>query len=182
LQLQSGYIKDPALVNVFRDSQSRIKSMALIHEKLYQSNTLAKVEMESYIRELARTLLSTYNSRNADIRINIQVEEVFLDINSAVPCGLIINEVISNACKHAFTGRDKGNIDIVFEKKGEQFHLVVKDDGVGMPDNTDFSKLKSLGMNLVQALASQLGATLEIKTLSGVSFSIVFTEKVKPVR
>ena len=182
LQLQSGYIKDPALVNVFRDSQSRIKSMALIHEKLYQSNTLAKVEMESYIRELARTLLSTYNSRNADIRINIQVEEVFLDINSAVPCGLIINEVISNACKHAFTGRDKGNIDIVFEKKGEQFHLVVKDDGVGMPDNTDFSKLKSLGMNLVQALASQLGATLEIKTLNGVSFSIVFTEKVKPVR
>jgi two-component sensor histidine kinase len=138
--------------------------------------------MESYIRELARTLLSTYNSRNADIRINIRVENVFLDINSAVPCGLLINEIISNACKHAFSGRDKGNIDIFFGKEDEQFHLIVRDDGVGMPENTDFSKFKSLGMNLVQALASQLGATLEIKTQNGVSFSIVFTEKVKPVR
>lgn len=182
LQLQSGYIKDPAMINVFRDSQSRIKSMALIHEKLYQSKTLAKVEMDSYIKELARTLLSTYNSQRADIRINIQVEDVFLDINSAVPCGLIINEIISNACKHAFSGRDKGNIDIFFGKKSDQFILNVQDDGVGMPEFSDFSKFKSLGMNLVQALASQLGANLEIKTQNGVSFSIIFSEKVKPVR
>jgi PAS domain S-box-containing protein len=182
LQLQTGYIKDPALIDVFRDSQSRIKSMALIHEKLYQSKTLAKVEMDSYIKELARTLLFTYNSRKSNIQINIQVEDVFLDINSAVPCGLIINEIISNACKHAFKDRDKGNIDIFFGKKGDQFHLEVKDDGIGMGGIVDFSQFKSLGMNLVHALSSQLGANLEVKTQNGVSFSITFTEKVKPVR
>jgi PAS domain S-box-containing protein len=182
LQLQTGYIKDPALIDVFRDSQSRIKSMALIHEKLYQSKTLAKVEMDSYIKELARTLLFTYNSRRANILIHMAVEDVFLDINSAVPCGLIINEIISNACKHAFKDRQEGNIYLSFSKKGEQFHLEVKDDGVGMPGIVDFSQFKSLGMNLVQALSSQLGANLEVKTKNGVSFSILFTEKVKPVR
>jgi PAS domain S-box-containing protein len=182
LQLQTGYIKDPGLIDVFRDSQSRIKSMALIHEKLYQSKTLAKVEMESYIKELARTLFFTYNSRRIDLQIITKVENVFLDINSAVPCGLIINEVISNACKHAFTGREKGIIEISFEKKEEQFQLEIKDNGVGMPPNTDFSGFKSLGMNLVQALSSQLGAHLEILTQGGVCIRLAFAEKTKPSR
>jgi two-component sensor histidine kinase len=182
LQLQTGYIKDPALIDVFRDSQSRIKSMALIHEKLYQSKTLAKVEMDSYIKELTRTLFFTYNSRRIDLKIQTQVDNVYLDINAAVPCGLIINEVISNACKHAFTGRDKGLIDIRFEKKGPQYVLEISDDGVGMPSNVDFSGFKSLGMNLVQALSSQLGAKLEIFTQGGVTIRLAFTEKVKPGR
>lgn len=182
LQLQSGYIKDPGLIDVFRDSQSRIKSMALIHEKLYQSKTLAKVEMESYIKELTRTLFFTYNSRRIDLQIVTQVENVFLDINSAVPCGLIINEVISNACKHAFIGKEKGLIEIRFEKKNEQYELEIKDDGIGMPPNTDLSNLKSLGMNLVQALSAQLGAQLEIRTQGGVCVKLAFVEKVKPSR
>ena len=182
LQLQTGYIKDPALIDVFRDSQSRIKSMALIHEKLYQSKTLAKVEMDSYIKELTRTLFFTYNSRRIDLKIQTQVDNVYLDINAAVPCGLIINEVISNACKHAFSGRDKGLIDIRFEKKGPQYVLEISDDGVGMPSNVDFSGFKSLGMNLVQALSSQLGAKLEIFTQGGVTIRLAFTEKVKPGR
>jgi PAS domain S-box-containing protein len=182
LQLQSGYIKDPGLIDVFRDSQSRIKSMALIHEKLYQSKTLAKVEMESYIKELTRTLFFTYNSRRIDLQIVTKVENVFLDINSAVPCGLIINEVISNACKHAFVGKEKGLIEIRFEKINEQYELEIKDDGIGMPPNTDLSNLKSLGMNLVQALSAQLGAQLEIRTQGGVSVKLAFVEKVKPSR
>jgi PAS domain S-box-containing protein len=182
LQLQTGYIKDPGLIDVFRDSQSRIKSMALIHEKLYQSKTLAKVEMESYIQELTRTLFYTYNSRHIDLRIDTRVDNVFLDINSAVPCGLIINEVISNACKHAFTGRDRGCIRIRFEKTGEQYNLEISDDGVGMPDGTDISSFKSLGMNLIEALSAQLGAHLEIKTRGGVSIRVTFVEKVKPTR
>jgi PAS domain S-box-containing protein len=182
LQLQSGYIKDPVLIDVFRDSQSRIKSMALIHEKLYQSKTLAKVEMESYIKELTRTLFFTYNSRTIDLHISTTVENVFLDINSAVPCGLIINEVISNACKHAFVGKEKGLIEIRFEKKNEQYELEIKDDGIGMPPNTDLSNLKSLGMNLVHALSAQLGAQLEIRTQGGVCVKLAFVEKVKPSR
>lgn len=182
LQLQTGYIKDPGLIDVFRDSQSRIKSMALIHEKLYQSKTLAKVEMESYIQELARTLFYTYNSRRIDLRIDTRVDNVFLDINSAVPCGLIINEVISNACKHAFTGRDQGHIRIRFEKAGEEYDLEISDDGVGMPDGTDISSFKSLGMNLIEALSAQLGAHLDIKTRGGVSIRVTFVEKVRPTR
>jgi len=182
LQLQTGYIKDPVLIDVFKDSQSRIKSMALIHEKLYQSKTLAKVEMESYIKELARTLLFTYNSRRADIRINTFVDNVFLDINSAVPCGLIINEIISNACKHAFVGRDSGVIEIHFSKSENQYNLELKDNGIGLPANTNFSDFKSLGMSLVHALSSQLGAHLEIKTDQGLSFSLNFIEKIKPNR
>ncbi|HOY96254.1 MAG TPA: PAS domain S-box protein [Catalimonadaceae bacterium] len=182
LQLQTGYIKDPGLIDVFRDSQSRIKSMALIHEKLYQSKTLAKVEMESYIKELTRTLFFTYNSRRIDLQISTKVENVFLDINSAVPCGLIINEVISNACKHAFVGKEKGLIEIRFEKKNDQYELEIKDDGIGMPPNMDLSNLKSLGMNLVQALSAQLGAQLEIRTQGGVCVKLAFVEKVKPSR
>lgn len=182
LQLQTGYIKDPNLIDVFKDSQSRIKSMALIHEKLYQSKTLAKVEMESYVKELARTLLYTYNSRKANIHIHTEVDNVFLDINSAVPCGLIINEIVSNACKHAFEGRDSGNIDIRFTKEGEQFRLELKDDGVGMPVNTDFFSFKSLGMNLIHALSSQLGAHLEVQVEKGVKFILIFSEKMKPNR
>ena len=182
LQLQTGYIKDPALIDVFKDSQSRIKSMALIHEKLYQSKTLAKVEMESYIKELSRTLLFTYNSKRVDIRINTFIDNVFLDINSAVPCGLIINEIISNACKHAFVGRETGIIEIHFSKIEKQFNLEMKDNGIGLPINTNFSDFKSLGMSLVHALAAQLGAQLEIKTTNGLSFSLSFTEKIKPNR
>jgi two-component sensor histidine kinase len=156
--------------------------MALIHEKLYQSKTLAKVEMESYIKELARTLFFTYNSRRINLQIITNVENVFLDINSAVPCGLIINEVISNACKHAFTGREKGTIEINFVKNDQQFELEIKDDGVGMPSNVDLTSFKSLGMNLIQALSAQLGAKLEIDTQHGVSVRIAFFEKVKPSR
>lgn len=182
LQLQTGYIKDPGLIDVFRDSQSRIKSMALIHEKLYQSKTLAKVEMESYIKELTRTLYFTYNSRRIDLQIDTKVENVFLDINSAVPCGLIINEVISNAVKHAFVGREKGRIEIRFHRLEEQFELIIQDDGIGMPANTDFSSFKSLGMNLVQALSQQLGATVEFQTQNGVRIRLLFIEKHKPAR
>jgi PAS domain S-box-containing protein len=182
LQLQTGYIKDPALINVFKDSQSRIKSMALIHEKLYQSKALAKVEMESYIKELTRTLLYSYNSRSADIQIITNIDNVYLDINSAVPCGLLINEIISNACKHAFVGKDKGTIHINFSKRENQFHLEMQDDGIGMPQNTNFSDFKSLGMNLVQALASQLGAQMEVKTSNGLGFYLTFIEKTKPNR
>jgi two-component sensor histidine kinase len=180
--LQSGYFKDPALTEVFRDSQSRIKSMALIHEKLYQSSTLSKVEMESYIRELSRSLYYTYNAGRVQLDINVEASNIFLDINSAVPCGLIINEVFSNACKHAFQGRSKGKIDISFHKHGEEFELEIRDDGVGLPEGTDPSKVQSLGMNLIQALTSQLGAGIEYLGNPGFGIRLRFTEKVKPGR
>jgi PAS domain S-box-containing protein len=182
LQLQSGYIKDERLAEVFRDSQSRIKSMALIHEKLYQSSTLARVEMESYIKELTRTLYYTYKGGKIHLDVNTLAQNVFLDINSAVPCGLIINEVFSNACKHAFKGRSNGKININFVREGDFYELEIKDDGIGMPAGTNFAKFQSLGMNLVQALASQLGASLDYLQESGFGIRLRFQEKVKPGR
>jgi PAS domain S-box-containing protein len=182
LQLQGSYFKDPALTEVFRDSQSRIKSMALIHEKLYQSSTLSKVEMESYIRELTRTLYYTYSAGKVQLEINTEAENIFLDINSAVPCGLIINEVFSNACKHAFRDRSRGKIDVLFRKSGEQFELEIRDDGAGLPEDTDPAKVQSLGMNLIQALSSQLGASLEYLHNPGFGIRLQFVEKQKPGR
>lgn len=182
LQLQTGYIKDPVLIDVFKDSQSRIRSMALIHEKLYQSSTLAKVEMQSYIKELVRTLYYTYRSSQTQIDFSIEVENVFLDINSAVPCGLIINEMVSNAFKHAFTGKEKGHVWIRFQENEKVYQLEIEDNGNGLPPEMNIQQSKSLGMNLVQALASQLGAKLEISSINGLRFSIQFSEKIKPNR
>lgn len=182
LQLQSGYMKDEKLTEVFRDSQSRIKSMALIHEKLYQSSTLARVEMESYIKELTRTLYYTYSGGKMHLDVNTRAENVFLDINSAVPCGLIINEVFSNACKHAFRGRSNGKIDINFVREGDFYELEIRDDGVGLPADADLSQFQSLGMNLIQALSSQLGASLDFIRESGFGIRLRFQEKVKPSR
>jgi len=182
LQLQGGYFKDPALAEVFRDSQSRIKSMALIHEKLYQSSTLSKVEMESYIKELTRTLYYTYSAGKVHLEINAQASNVFLDINSAVPCGLIINEVFSNACKHAFRGRTQGKIDILFSSENDNYQLEIRDNGIGLPQDTDPVKVQTLGMNLIQALSSQLGASVEYLSDPGFGIRLKFKEKVKPGR
>lgn len=182
LQLQGNYINNPVLTEVFRDSQSRIKSMALIHEKLYQSSTLSKVEMESYIKELTRTLYYTYSAGKTQIEINTQASNIFLDINSAVPCGLIINEIFSNACKHAFKGKDHGKIDISFRQSGGQFELEIRDNGTGLPEGTDPATVQSLGMNLIQALSSQLGASLEYLGNPGFGIRLQFVEKHKPGR
>jgi|GEM_PF-979851 len=180
LHLQSGYIEDPSLIDVFKDSQSRIKSMALIHEKLYQSKTLALVEFESYIRELTRTILYSYSPGDAKVRIENQIDNVYLDINSAVPCGLIVNELLSNACKHAFKGRTSGLIEVSFVKDGDMFKLEVKDNGIGLPPHFELENAKSLGMTLVYALTSQLNATIEFNSSStGTCFRIAFKEKTK---
>ncbi len=180
LHLQSGYIDDASLIDVFKDSQSRIKSMALIHEKLYQSKTLALVEFESYIRELTRTILYSYSPGDAKVKIENKIDNVYLDINSAVPCGLIVNELLSNACKHAFKGRSSGLIEVSFVKEGDRFELEVKDNGIGLPPHFELENAKSLGMTLVYALTSQLNATIVFESSSkGTCFKIEFKEKAK---
>jgi two-component sensor histidine kinase len=140
------------------------------------------VEMESYIKELTRTLYYTYSGGKIHLDVNTRAENVFLDINSAVPCGLIINEVFSNACKHAFPDRSSGKIDINFIREGDFFELEIRDNGIGMPADADLSNFQSLGMNLVQALSSQLGASLEYLRESGFGIRLRFQEKVKPSR
>ncbi|MGB0385953.1 MAG: sensor histidine kinase [Ardenticatenaceae bacterium] len=184
LYLQSKAIKDQKALDIFQESQSRVKSMALIHDKLYQSNDLARINFGQYIRHLVRYLSDTYRMLQA-ITFNINVDEVFLNIDTAIPCGLIINELISNALKYAFLDQEKGEIKVDFHVLGnDQLELVVADNGVGFPEHINFKKTRSLGLQLVNKLVKQLSGTIELKSAgvplngedSGTEFRITFSK------
>jgi len=184
LDLQSHNITDPETQAVNKESQSRIMAMALIHEELYQSTDLSRVHFGHYIRTLCNNLMTSYGVREGriDLKIDTRVTEMIMD--TAIPCGLIINELVTNALKHAFPDGRKGHIHLSFrqhpdtrkEREGESYELVVKDDGVGIPDDLDIGNMRSLGLKLVRALAEQLGGGLEMSGKDGTCFRIVFKE------
>ncbi|BAY83992.1 signal transduction histidine kinase [Calothrix parasitica NIES-267] len=175
LRLQCGYIKDKQALDIFQDSQNRVRAMALIHENLYQTKDLAKIEFSEYIRKLKNNLVRCYNIKNIDIKTNI--EKLYLKLDTAIPCGLIINELISNSMKHAFKNSDKGEIYVEFItlQKGK-YSLSVSDDGVGVTENFDSLKKQSLGLELVWNLVEQLEGTIVYNSKLGTSFRITFTE------
>jgi PAS domain S-box-containing protein len=177
LSLQSNYIDNPAAKDIFRESQNRIKSMALIHEKLYQSESLARIEFSSYIKDLTNSIIIFNRSNAARIELKIFASEVMIDVNAAVPLGLILNELLSNAYKHAFKGRSEGIIELHFNKEGGQYRLVVSDNGIGIPDHRNLENADSLGITLIYALASQLGAKVELHQVEGSTFIVTFEEK-----
>ena len=180
-------IKDSEVLEAFRESQDRVISMALIHEELYRSEGLDKLNFSQYIKKLADTLFSTYKLGNTEVRLNLDLEEDFLlDMDTSIPLGIIINELVSNSLKHAFSGRDKGEIRIKLhrEEKGEykkegckdtSFTLTISDNGVGIPENLDIEDLESLGLQLVASLVDQLDGELELKRNNGTEFTIRFT-------
>jgi len=162
LSLQSRYIQDKNILNMIKESHDRIKSMALIHERLYQSKDLARINFGDYIRKLTLSLLYSYGIGPDDIKLKINVDSVFLGINTAIPCGLIVNELVSNSLKYAFPEDKRGeirialrsNTDVSFPQKNKPqktnnyFTLIVSDDGVGIPKNIDFRKVETLGLQL----------------------------------
>ena len=180
-------IKDSEVLEAFRESQDRVISMALIHEELHRSEGLDKLNFSQYIEKLADTLFSTYKLGNTEVRLNLDLEEDFLlDMDTSIPLGIIINELVSNSLKHAFSGRDKGEIRIELhrEEKGEykkegckdtSFTLIISDNGVGIPENLDIEDLESLGLQLVASLVDQLDGELELKRNNGTEFTIRFT-------
>ena len=175
LNLQSHHIEDVKVKDMFKMSRDRIRSMALIHEKLYQSKDLTKINFAQYIQSLAVHLLNTYNVSMDRVKLNAKVTDVFLDINSAIPCGLIINELVSNSLKHAFPQDKKGNIRIQLNRGNNgNVRLVVSDDGIGFSENVDFQHPDSLGLQLVNDLVDQLGGTLELDSSEGTSYQISF--------
>ncbi|MGB3651868.1 MAG: histidine kinase dimerization/phosphoacceptor domain -containing protein, partial [Rivularia sp. (in: cyanobacteria)] len=175
LRLQSGYIKDKQALQIFQDSQNRVRAMALIHENLYQTNDLAKIEFSEYIRKLKNNLIRCYNSKN--IKINANIEKVYLKIDTAIPCALIINELVSNSMKHAFQNNDEGEIYVEFItlQKGK-YSLSVSDNGVGVRENIDSLKKQSLGLELVWNLVEQLEGTIIYNSKLGASFRITFID------
>lgn len=173
LSLQEGYLNDSATKALFVESQNRIKTMALIHEKLYQSDDFTHIGFDGYIRDLVQTIEYSYGSLSKTIHVQTEIFHAYLDLNTAVPCALILNELLSNAYKHAFTDKNNGTIIISFIKEEEIFYLIVSDNGKGV----DLSKIKnsqSLGFTLVQALVKQIKAELTISSERGTRIQIKF--------
>lgn len=177
LNLQSFQIggKEEA-IEAFRESRNRIFSMALVHEKLYQTKNFTQVNFKEYIEAMTRELMHAY-AVGKSVTVEFGIDDVLLDINLAIPCGLILNELVSNALKHAFPGTAPGTIG-VFLRAGEcgALELIVSDNGRGLPPGFDINAVESLGLKLVKLLSEQIGGTLAIESGQGVTFTIAFTD------
>jgi two-component sensor histidine kinase len=175
LYLQAKKVQDPQVLDIFRESQNRVRSMALIHEKLYQAQDLAGIDFDEYIHNLAAYLFHVYSTSTRVVTLRVQSDDVFLPVDAAVPCGLILNELISNALKHAFPGDRGGQVRVeLCTGHDYQYILKVGDDGVGLPPDLDLHATGSLGLQVVNTLVDQLGGTIELDTRSGTEFTITF--------
>jgi len=176
LNLQSQYIKDEDALNAFKESQNRVRSMALIHEKLYKSENMSKIDFRDYITELTDSIFYNYHVDSSRIQLNKNIDKIFLNIDTAIPCGLIINELITNSLKHAFPEDNKGSIGIELYKRDEDYELNVNDTGVGFSNDIDYENTESLGMQLVNNLVKQVDGTIELDSKNGTKFKIIFKE------
>lgn len=174
LYLQEEYMQDAKGIEVLRESQNRVKSMALIHEQLYGTADLAKIDFGRYIEGLAANLLDAYGIDPARIRLDVRADDIFLRVDMAVPCGLIINELVSNALKHAFPSQSAGMIEIaVAALHGGRLKIVVADDGIGLAAPHGDVEKRTLGLRLVDTLVAQLDGTVDIQTEHGTRFGIL---------
>ncbi|AKB25089.1 hypothetical protein MSMTP_1620 [Methanosarcina sp. MTP4] len=185
LYLESGNFEDEKVIGAFKDSQHRVKSMALVHEKLYQSEDMVSVDFADYIQNLTNYLFQSYSIRNGNISLKLDVDRIFLGMDTAVPLGIIINELVSNSLKHAFAEKDSGEINISLkrdenstaENPEEYFLLDVRDSGVGFPEDLDFRDTDSLGLQLVVSLVDQIEGEIRLDTSKGgTEFFIWFKE------
>jgi PAS domain S-box-containing protein len=177
LNLQSRYMTDATTLAAFRESQNRVKAMALVHEKLYQSSDLTKIDLDNYIRFLGDNLFQFFGASGRDIRFTREIRDIFLAIDTAIPLGLIINELISNALKYAFPGGRAGEISLAIHQAGHTLTILFSDNGVGIPGDFDWRNAKSLGLRLVCSLVEQLDGTIELDRTAGTAFTIVVKEK-----
>jgi two-component sensor histidine kinase len=177
LNLQSRHITDPQTLEIYRESRNRVKSMALIHEKLYRSADLVQIDFKEYIKALINDLFRSYKIRGAAIQLHVEINDIFLNVGQATPCGLIINELVSNALKHAFPNEQAGSILIEFFAEGENMVINVTDNGVGMSPAIDLTRTESLGLRLVMTLVRQIGGAINLHRQNGTKFSITFPQK-----
>lgn len=175
LNLQSRGIDNEEVQEVFKESQARVKSMAMVHEKLYQSQNLSRIQFKDYILSLVNNLLQTYLRDPSGIQLKTDIDDVYIDINTAVPSGLIINEIISNSLKYAFDD-DRGEIKISLRKDDDEMVLKISDNGKGFSKDFDFRTTETLGLQLVNSLVQQLDGKIEIDNTNGVGFKITFRE------
>ncbi len=175
LNLQSEYLPDRRGTEMFTESQHRVKSMALIHEKLYLSEDLGRLDFADYVQALAASLFQSYRI-SSQVALRVNVEEVSLGIDQAIPCGLIINELVSNSLKHAFADRG-GELRIDLRQREQAITLEISDDGVGLPGDVNVQDSKSLGLKLVNILVGQLKGTMQVHRESGTQFMVEFERR-----
>jgi len=182
LSLQSEYIRDPEMLKIFSESQARVKSMALIHEKLYKSSNLAEIDFGEYVKDLAVQLFRSYGARQKGIALETELEPLSLALDRAIPCGIIVNELVSNALKYAFPNGQRGAVYVKLHGVGDRaIELVVGDTGIGIAEDMDFVNTETLGLKLVNMLSKQLEGSLTLVrnpnhkgSTSGTEFTIRF--------
>jgi len=178
LKLQTGYVKDENALDLLMDSQNRVRSMALVHQKLYQSADFSEINFTEYLRQLSGHLLNSFKTNPEIVSIDISAEKLELGIDHAVPCGLIVNELISNSLKYAFPDGKKGTIIIDLRKSNNnEIILTISDDGVGFPEGINYRETQSLGLQLVNTLVGQIDGNISMENHVGTTFRISFCEE-----
>ena len=180
LSLQSQHLEDETVLNMFTESQDRVRAMALIHERLYRSDDLTHVNFPEYVDQLVQGLFWSYSVDRKRIQVDVNIHELQLDMITAIPCGLIINELVSNALKYAFPPqrKEKGHLTVFFQRIEEGYVLRVTDDGVGFPADLDFRQTTSLGLQLVIIFAEdQLNGQVALDRRTGTTFEIAFNRR-----
>jgi two-component sensor histidine kinase len=180
LDLQYMRCEDKSTLHVLSDAKARIKSMAFVHETLYQTENFSKIELRSYLKRLSDSIGITFKENDKEIDLQLDIEDVNLEMNRAVPLGLIINELIVNAYKHAFEGMERGEIKVSMYKNGKEIEVHVCDNGTGIDDNKQITKSKSLGITLIKTLARQIKANFEVESEPGkTNFSVTFKKEIE---
>lgn len=174
LNLQSNYIRDKETLKVFKESQNRVRSMALIHEKLYLSGNLSSVNIKDYIKDLSEKLFTSYRHEAKNVSLKLNVDELFLEVDKCIAIGLILNELISNSLKHAFVNKTGGEIFISLRQLKDKILLTAEDNGIGLTENFNFRNTESLGLQLVVSLVDQHNGNIEYDGRSGTKFTISF--------
>jgi two-component sensor histidine kinase len=177
LQLQSQYVDDEELKRIFSESRNRIGAMALVHEKLYQSKDFIEIDLKEYIQILVDNLFSSYNINKESVGLVTDIDNIHLDIDRLIPCGLILNELITNSLKHAFKDGEEGEIRIAFKAADNKVGFSVMDNGRGLPENVDFSNPQTLGLKLISSLTRQLRGEISHNGGEGLSVEIAFEYK-----
>jgi two-component sensor histidine kinase len=176
LSLQKQYVNDEEAVNVLKESQNRVRSMAMIHEKLYRTRNFSEIDFADYIMSLVTDLFYSYGVDSNRIKTNIILEEVMLGLETAIPCGLILSELVTNTLKYAFPNHAKGEFRIELHVMDGLYSLIISDNGVGIPENINFNETDTLGLRLVNSLVDQLEGTIELGRKNGTEFKIIFKE------
>jgi two-component sensor histidine kinase len=177
LNLQSRYIRDESSLAVIRESQNRVKAMALVHEKLYRAEDISHISLYDYVRFLGTGLFQFYDAKSRGIQFTLDIRDVNVDIDAAIPLGLILNELISNSLKYAFPAGRKGEIAINIKKESHTITVLFRDNGIGIPAELDWRDTQSLGLRLVNTLVDQLNGTIELDRTAGTQFTLIVHEK-----